>query len=417
MKRLVAGACVAGLLIGSAGAVVSEMTPPPVEKVMPEGTPSVDYKASADVLYQLGLFQGSGTDRFGQPVYELELPCTRAEAAVMLVRLLGLEEEAKNAAATPFIDLQDWQAPYVNLLYHRGMVKGASYDRFEPESPCTAQMYTAFMLRALGYSDQQGDFTYDNAILKAMQIGLIDSFSCDVEDFRRDDAAQMSRMALELTPKGSNITLLDKLVDDGIVDADKAQMVEQESRQVVSLREQIQMAQPYEADVFGALLDNVSGNSISLHGTLTEEGKRARLDGVLSVALADGHSVSQQVIVLRDSSGISLSPLKSEGYRDDQIAALLRQTNFLSVVMSAVPARSLITDVRLNGEGYEMPLLNGTAALTVNQTGVPQTRTLDMTLHDMMYSVTAQTTRSDSELRISVPDGYSSYIKISNTPG
>nr|WP_297279553.1 hypothetical protein [uncultured Butyricicoccus sp.] len=417
MKRLVAGACVAGLLIGSAGAVVSEMTPPPVEEVMPEGTPSVDYKASADVLYQLGLFQGSGTDRFGQPVYELELPCTRAEAAVMLVRLLGLEEEAKNASATPFVDLQDWQAPYVNLLYHRGMVKGASYDRFEPESPCTAQMYTALMLRALGYSDQQGDFTYDNAILKAMQIGLIDSFSCDVEDFRRDDAAQMSRMALELTPKGSNITLLDKLVDDGIVDADKAQMVEQESRQVVSLREQIQMAQPYEADVFGALLDNVSGNSISLHGTLTEEGKRARLDGVLSVALADGHSVSQQVIVLRDSSGISLSPLKSEGYRDDQIAALLRQTNFLSVVMSAVPARSLITDVRLNGEGYEMPLLNGTAALTVNQTGVPQTRTLDMTLHDMMYSVTAQTTRSDSELRISVPDGYSSYIKISNTPG
>lgn len=417
MKRLVAGACVAGLLIGSAGAVVSEMTPPPVVELMPEETPSVDYTASADVLYQLGLFQGSGTDRFGQPVYELELPCTRAEAAVMLVRLLGLEEEAKNASATPFVDLQDWQAPYVNLLYHRGMVKGASYDRFEPESPCTAQMYTAFMLRALGYSDQQGDFTYDNAILKAMQIGLIDSFSCDVEDFRRDDAAQMSRMALELTPKGSNITLLDKLVDDGIVDADKAQMVEQESRQVVSLREQIQMAQPYEADVFGALLDNVSGNSISLHGTLTEEGKRARLDGVLSVALADGHSVSQQVIVLRDSSGISLSPLKSEGYRDDQIAALLRQTNFLSVVMSAVPARSLITDVRLNGEGYEMPLLNGTAALTVNQTGVPQTRTLDMTLHDMMYSVTAQTTRSDSELRISVPDGYSSYIKISNTPG
>lgn len=417
MKRLVAGACVAGLLIGSAGAVVSEMTPPPVVELMPEETPSVDYTASADVLYQLGLFQGSGTDRFGQPVYELELPCTRAEAAVMLVRLLGLEEEAKNASATPFVDLQDWQAPYVNLLYHRGMVKGASYDRFEPESPCTAQMYTALMLRALGYSDQQGDFTYDNAILKAMQIGLIDSFSCDVEDFRRDDAAQMSRMALELTPKGSNITLLDKLVDDGIVDADKAQMVEQESRQVVSLREQIQMAQPYEADVFGALLDNVSGNSISLHGTLAEEGKRARLDGVLSVALADGHSVSQQVIVLRDSSGISLSPLKSEGYRDDQIAALLRQTNFLSVVMSAVPARSLITDVQLNGEGYEMPLLNGTAALTVNQTGVPQTRTLDMTLHDMMYSVTAQTTRSDSELRISVPDGYSSYIKISNTPG
>ena len=146
MRRLLAGLCAVGLLTSSAGAVVSEMTPPP-EEVVEENTPTADYTASADVLYELGLFQGAGVDRFGRPVYELEEPCTRAEAAVMLVRLLGLEEEAKEAAGTPFTDLQNWQKPYVNLLYHRGMIRGASYDKFEPESPCTAQMYTALMLQ------------------------------------------------------------------------------------------------------------------------------------------------------------------------------------------------------------------------------------------------------------------------------
>ena len=214
MRRLLAGLCAVGLLTGSAGAVVSEMTPPP-EEVVEENTPTADYTASADVLYELGLFQGAGVDRFGRPVYELEEPCTRAEAAVMLVRLLGLEEEAKEAAGTPFTDLQDWQKPYVNLLYHRGMIRGASYDKFEPESPCTAQMYTALMLRALGYSDQAGDFTYDNALSFGMRVGLIDNFSCDLDDFRRDDAAQMSRMALELKPKGSETDLLGKLVQQG----------------------------------------------------------------------------------------------------------------------------------------------------------------------------------------------------------
>ncbi|MFR4973557.1 MAG: hypothetical protein ACLUB2_09295, partial [Butyricicoccus pullicaecorum] len=105
MRRLLAGLCAVGLLTSSAGAVVSEMTPPPAE-VVEENTPTADYTASADVLYELGLFRGAGVDRFGRPVYELEEPCTRAEAAVMLVRLLGLEEEAKEAAGTPFTDLQ-----------------------------------------------------------------------------------------------------------------------------------------------------------------------------------------------------------------------------------------------------------------------------------------------------------------------
>lgn len=415
MRRLLAGLCAVGLLTGSAGAVVSEMTPPPKE-VVGENMPTADYIASADVLYELGLFQGAGVDRFGRPVYELEGPCTRAEAAVMLVRLLGLEEEAKEAAGTPFTDLQDWQKPYVNLLYHRGMIRGASYDKFDPESPCTAQMYTALMLRALGYSDQAGDFTYDNALSFGMRIGLIDNFSCDLDDFRRDDAAQMSRMALELKPKGSETDLLGKLVQDGAVDAKKAESVHAETAQITALTDRVQASAPYQSEVFAAVLDDGKGNSMSLHGTLINEESRSRLDGMLSIALNGGHSVSQQVIVLRDSSGISISPWTAGDYRDDQVAAFLRDVNILSLVMTPMPARSLIGDITQKGQTYTMTLSEGAAQLTFDDKGIPGISSLYMTLHDVMYSVSTETVKTTDVPAFSLPSGYSSYIKISNTP-
>ena len=66
MKRLAAGLCALGLLSGAAGAVVSEMTPPPPEDNSVVTAPAIDYTNSADILYTLGLFQGVGFDAQGK---------------------------------------------------------------------------------------------------------------------------------------------------------------------------------------------------------------------------------------------------------------------------------------------------------------------------------------------------------------
>ena len=55
-------------------------------------------REAADALYALGLFQGTGTDAEGQPVFELDRAPTRYEALVMLVRLLGKEGEARTGS-------------------------------------------------------------------------------------------------------------------------------------------------------------------------------------------------------------------------------------------------------------------------------------------------------------------------------
>lgn len=172
------------------------------------------YDHCADQLKALGLFQGT------EQGYELDRAPTRAEAATMLVRLLGKEAEAQKLEYTaPFTDLDNWQKPYVQYLYDNGLTSGATETTFEPESLCSAQMYTTFLLRALGYSDAEAaDFTYEEAISFGQSIGLVDYANCNQQKFLRDHIAAMSLTALNTAVKGDEDTvLLEKLVADGAV--------------------------------------------------------------------------------------------------------------------------------------------------------------------------------------------------------
>ena len=180
---------------------------------------AASYDNCADRLSDLGLFQGTGNG------YQLDRAPTRAEAATMLVRLLGAEAEAEELDySAPFTDLDDWQKPYVQYLYDNGLTTGATATTFEPEDTCSAQMYTTFLLRALGYSDAAGgDFTYTGAVDFDKSIGLVDYANCNETNFLRDHVAAMSLTALNTAVKDDADTkLLEKLVEDGAVAASAA---------------------------------------------------------------------------------------------------------------------------------------------------------------------------------------------------
>ena len=181
---------------------------------------AASYDNCADRLSDLGLFQGTGNG------YQLDRAPTRAEAATMLVRLLGAEAEAEELDySAPFTDLDDWQKPYVQYLYDNGLTTGATATTFEPEDTCSAQMYTTFLLRALGYSDAAGgDFTYTGAVDFGKSIGLVDYANCNETNFLRDHVAAMSLTALNTAVKDDADTkLLEKLVEDGAVAASAAE--------------------------------------------------------------------------------------------------------------------------------------------------------------------------------------------------
>ena len=139
---------------------------------------AANFTNCADRLKDVGLFQGTNQG------YQLDKAPTRAEASAMLVRLLGKEAEAEKLTYTaPFTDLKGWEKPYVQYLYDNGLANGMSETAYNPTGKCSAQMYTTFLLRALGYSDAKGDFTYAKALDFGEQVGLVDDINCSTEEF------------------------------------------------------------------------------------------------------------------------------------------------------------------------------------------------------------------------------------------
>ena len=172
-----------------------------------------DFDHTAASLSELGLFRGT------EKGFELDREPTRAEAATMLVRLLGAENEAMSLTYTaPYTDVYDWAKPYVQYLYEKGLTKGISETVFGYSDKCTAQQYATFLLRALGYSDgENGDFTYENAISFAREKGALDGVNCGDGAFLRDNVCAMSYTALSVAPKSGEADLLTKLINSGAV--------------------------------------------------------------------------------------------------------------------------------------------------------------------------------------------------------
>ena len=184
---------------------------------------AADYDKLADDLAAIGMFKGTGEG------YELDREPTRAEVAVMLVRMLGAEEAAAEGYADetfahPFEDVAEWAAPYVAYLYTNKLANGISETEFGSADLCSCQMYCTFMLRALGYSDaEDGDFLYTDAVAFAVEKGIANA--AFTAKFTRDSLVAVSYQTLLATVKDGEDTLLSKLVADGAIDAEAAAVI------------------------------------------------------------------------------------------------------------------------------------------------------------------------------------------------
>lgn len=183
------------------------------------GASAASFTATADALNEMGLFQGSGDG------YDLDRAPTRAEAAVMLTRMLGQEEAALDGYADetishPFEDTDPWMDPYIAYLYVNGYTAGYTDTTFAPTDGCTDQMYVTFLLRALGYFESQGDFTYDTAMDFGAEIGLVDAVNCYGTTFLRDNVVALTYTALTVQPKDGEETLYAVLKADGVISED-----------------------------------------------------------------------------------------------------------------------------------------------------------------------------------------------------
>ena len=174
-------------------------------------------QSSAQLLYDLGLFRGTGTKPDGSPEFDLDRAPTRAEAVTMLVRLLGAEDQAlKSIQPTPFADVPEWAAPYVGYAYKQGLTNGISEDLFGSDTPVTAAQYLTFVLRALGYQDGT-DFFWSSAWTLTDNLGITAGEYNETSKFLRGDAAVVSARALTAQRKAGNQNLLEYLTANKVI--------------------------------------------------------------------------------------------------------------------------------------------------------------------------------------------------------
>ncbi len=170
-----------------------------------------DGQAKAEILSTLGLFKG--TDKG----FELDRAPTRLEALIMLIRMTGMENEALYGEwEHPFTDAPTWEGAneYLGYAYENGLAAGNTPTTFDPNSTATAQVYTTFVLRALGYKDAPEGTVYNNWDRFGERENLFDNVN--TSSFKRGDAAVMSYNALNAKMLDTDTKLSDVLLDKGV---------------------------------------------------------------------------------------------------------------------------------------------------------------------------------------------------------
>ena len=331
---------------------------------------AASFDSSADRLSDLGLFQGTDEG------YELDRAPTRAEAGVMLVRLLGAEDEALTLEySAPFTDLEGWEAPYVQYLYDNGLTNGATETTYEPLEPCSAQMYAAFLLRALGYSDAaDGDFTYADALDFGRSIGLVDIANCSETNFLRDHVAAMSLTALHTAVKGDAGTNLLQSRMDVSVDMTADVSMSGQSVMQLSMPMEMQMAMDLD-DLDQSQIAAAASMTLTVDEALVEDGEASVTDLPVSYYYTDG-------VYYMDMDGQKIKMALSFDEALAQMGGMgaMQSTEPICLIDSIETAGDTIT-ITYSGEGMSALVDNMLASMGMEAEG------MEMQLGDMTYTV------------------------------
>ncbi len=342
---------------------------------------AVDFSKPAEALHNLGLLQGTTTAQ-GTVDYALDDPCTRAEAAVMLVRLLGKETEAKTQNnPSPFTDLYEWQKPYVGWLYENGLTTGTSATTFEPEVRCTTQMYASFVLRALGYGTS--DFTYENALTVAAQKGVY--HTAYMSDFLRDDAIAMSYLALlqqhKSTSAEDSITLLEDLVNSKAVTMAQAEIFQSQYEQGQSGWTAYNKLQQVGSTAQVTYAYKQDTTMLSIHGDLQTSEDGLYFEGTLSVSLGSRRAQTMEIVLAKNSWWQMKTYPSTARYTTTEVANVLRESGFTDLLQGEILQDALLQAVATDA--------NGTSTATVGDT------TLTISQQEQAMSFTAQVVTAD----------------------
>ena len=238
-----------------------------------------EYGSSAITLYELGVL--TGTDQG----FELERPPTRLEGLIILIKLLGKEAETNqyNGWKTPFSDVPQWGNKWVAYAYNQGLTMGVDSNTFGSSDFIRAKSYMTFVLKALEYNPDEGDFTWDTALDKALDIGLIglqEKEELETKPFLRDHLALLSQRALEQPIKGERVSLIENLVFTEAIEREPAEKAGLISKDEIDLLLKFFVELPedtFDVEEASEMIDRMKRIPENYIEWLIEDGTRIRL--------------------------------------------------------------------------------------------------------------------------------------------
>lgn len=139
-------------------------------------------KKAGELLKEINIIKGTSLG------LEEEKTLTREQAIVILLRMLGLEEEAQNFPS--YLQFSDvpathWSAPYVNYAYTKGITNGIGNGKFGLGQVVNKKSMASYMLRALGHT---ADWSSEDIMGKARKFGITLDFTEGSEQITRGQA-------------------------------------------------------------------------------------------------------------------------------------------------------------------------------------------------------------------------------------
>jgi subtilisin family serine protease len=183
----------------------------------------------ADELYLIGLVAGVGKDEEGNPAYELDRPLARIEAVSLILRLMGVEDEASRyTGPNPFQDVPEWADRYAAYAHEIGLAAGINDEHtiLEATREIDFKEFTAMLLRALGYTEAKGSFDFNSALEKSVELDLYTGYEMNAMKvsaaFLRSEAFIASTDALTFYQPEDNRLFIYSLVEKGAISMDEA---------------------------------------------------------------------------------------------------------------------------------------------------------------------------------------------------
>lgn len=114
----------------------------------PDVPEDADYFEAVEMLAELGIVKGDDEGNFNP-----DSTIIRAEAATMICRLLGVEEEALQITETVFTDVPAdyWGVGYITKCVELGIINGHGDGTFGPLDPVTYEQMVKMLVCAWGY--------------------------------------------------------------------------------------------------------------------------------------------------------------------------------------------------------------------------------------------------------------------------